>query len=132
MPGVDLATLIRKVTDPADLVNPNVVKAVVDSRGSALFFSRSAIPFVRGADPADWLASTVFYKHIGIYGYRSGVLAEIVGLPPSALETAESLEQLRWLENGYRIQTQITEFESIAIDTPADLLKITNRNGTFL
>jgi len=127
-----LATLIRKVTDSEDLTNPSVVKVVVDNHGSALLFSRSAIPFIRGMEPQKWLSATAFYKHTGIYGYRSSVLDELVALPPSPLELAESLEQLRWLENGYRIQTQITEYDSVAIDTPADLLKITNRNGTFL
>jgi 3-deoxy-manno-octulosonate cytidylyltransferase (CMP-KDO synthetase) len=131
-PAIRLATLIRKITSKDDLVNPNVVKVVVTSHGSALLFSRSAIPFTRGSNPEEWLSATDYYKHIGIYGYKSSVLGEIVALPPSKLEIAESLEQLRWLENGYRIQTQVTEYESIAIDTPADLLKITNRNGTFL
>ena len=126
-----LATLIKKVTAVEELTNPNVVKVVVDNHGSALFFSRSAIPFTRGYDSKDWLSATTYYKHIGIYGYQSAVLGEIVALPPSPLEQAESLEQLRWLGYGYRIQTQVTEYESIAIDAPSDLLKIVNKNGTF-
>ena len=126
-PRTLLATLIRKVTALEELTNPNVVKVVVDNNGSALYFSRSPIPFTRGLDPKDWLFSTTYYKHIGIYGYQTSVLGKIVTLPPSPLELAESLEQLRWLGHGYRIQTQITEYESIAIDTPTDLLKITNR-----
>ena len=130
-PRTLLATLIRKVTALEELTNPNVVKVVVDNHGSALFFSRSAIPFTRGLDPKDWLSATTYYKHIGIYGYKSSVLGEIVALPQSPLEHAESLEQLRWLAHGYRIQTQITEYESIAIDAPSDLLKIINMNGTF-
>ena len=96
-----------------------------------MLFSRSVIPFTRGNDMQTWLSETTYYKHIGIYGYQASVLAKIVALPVSALERAESLEQLRWLEAGYRIQTQITEFESVAIDVPADLLKITNSTGTF-
>jgi 3-deoxy-manno-octulosonate cytidylyltransferase (CMP-KDO synthetase) len=131
-PKVELATLIRKVTAIEELTSPNVVKVVVDKNGTALLFSRSAIPFIRGTEPSGWLAAATFYKHIGIYGYRTRTLGEIVALPPSPLEIAESLEQLRWLENGYRIQTQVTEYESVAIDTPSDLLKITNMNGTFL
>ena len=125
--GTLLATLISKVDTVEELTNPNVVKVVIDNNGSALYFSRSPIPFTRGSDPKDWLFSTTYYKHIGIYGYQTSVLGKIVALPPSPLELAESLEQLRWLGHGYRIQTQITEYESIAIDTPGDLLKITNR-----
>ena len=126
-----LATLIRKITSIEELANPNVVKVVVDHHGTALFFSRATIPFTRGLEPDDWLSATTYYKHIGIYGYQSAILQEIVGLPPSPLEIAESLEQLRWLGHGYRIQTHVTEYESIAIDTPSDLLKIINTNGTF-
>ncbi len=129
---VRLATLIKKITLPEDLTNPNVVKAVVDHQGAALLFSRSAIPFTRGIEQNEWLSVNTYYKHIGIYGYHSRTLGEIVKLPPCRMELAESLEQLRWLWYGYRINTQITEYEGIAIDTPDDLLKITNRNGTFL
>ena len=125
--GTQLATLIRKITMVEELTNPNVVKVVIDNKDTALFFSRSPIPYTRGSDPKEWLSATTYYKHIGIYGYQPSVLGKIVALPPSTLELAESLEQLRWLEHGYRIQTQITEYESIAIDTPTDLLKITNR-----
>lgn len=123
-----LSTLIKKITSPEELANPNVVKVAVDLTGSALFFSRSAIPFIRGRDQKDWISAATCYKHIGIYGYRTSILKQLVALPVTPLETAESLEQLRWLEHGYRIQTKITEFESVSIDTPADLLKITNRD----
>ncbi len=126
-----LATLIKKISSVEELINHNVVKVVVDNQGCAMLFSRSVIPFTRGNDMQTWLSETTYYKHIGIYGYQASVLAKIVALPVSALERAESLEQLRWLEAGYRIQTQITEFESVAIDVPADLLKITNSTGTF-
>ncbi len=129
--GTCLATLIRKITSVEELSSPNVVKAVTDLDGSALFFSRSPIPFARGFKPEDWLSATTYYRHVGIYGYRSTVLEEIVDLPPSPLELAESLEQMRWLEHGYKIQTQVTEYESFAVDVPSDLLKITNRNGTL-
>jgi 3-deoxy-manno-octulosonate cytidylyltransferase (CMP-KDO synthetase) len=127
-PEIQLATLIKRISDQADLANPNVVKVVVDKNGSALFFSRSPIPFKRGMNQDAWLSATTYYKHIGIYGYQSSVLKKIVDMKETPLEAAESLEQLRWIENGFRIQTYVTEFESIAIDAPADLLKITNRS----
>jgi 3-deoxy-manno-octulosonate cytidylyltransferase (CMP-KDO synthetase) len=130
-PGTELATLIRKIGTVEELTSPNVVKAVVDKNGFALYFSRSAIPFTRGSEISEWPGITTCYKHIGLYGYRTGVLQSIVALPASPLECAESLEQLRWLEHGFRIKTEITEYESFAIDTPEDLLKITNRMGTF-
>ena len=128
---IQLATLIKKIESHNELTSFNVVKAVIDKQGFALLFSRSIIPFIRGKDQKDWLQAATFYKHIGIYGYQTQVLEKIVALPVSELECAESLEQLRWLDYGYKIKTQITEFESIAIDSPADLLKITNTNGTF-
>ncbi len=131
-PLTQLATLIKKIVSQDELDSPNVVKVVTDVEGNALYFSRSVIPFIRGKNAREWLAEATFYKHIGIYGYKTTVLEEIVALPVSDLERAESLEQLRWLVNGYRVKTQVTVFESIAIDTPADLLKITNTNGTFL
>jgi 3-deoxy-manno-octulosonate cytidylyltransferase (CMP-KDO synthetase) len=130
-PGTLLATLIKKISDPEELSSPNVVKVVVDNQGHALLFSRAAIPFFRGKELKEWLSAATYYKHIGIYGYSSSVLKKIVELPVSVLEQTESLEQLRWLDNGFRIQTQITEYEGVAIDTPADLLKITNITGTF-
>ena len=86
-----------------------------------MYFSRSVIPFIRGAESADWLARYPFLKHIGIYAYRVSVLAEITNLPQSSLELAESLEQLRWLQNGYKIKVGLTDIETIGIDTPADL-----------
>ena len=119
-----IATLVKKITDEADLDDPNVVKVVVGESGQALYFSRAAIPYCRGAEKSAWLAGREYYKHVGIYGYRSGILDQIVSLPPAFPEEAESLEQLRWLCHGFQIQTRVTEFESISIDTPADLLKI--------
>ena len=130
-PDTGIATLVKKITDQDELLSPNVVKVVTDIFGNALLFSRSAIPFLRGRDQKEWISSATFLKHIGIYGYRTEVLKRLVALPPSRLELNESLEQLRWLEHGYRIKTQLTEYESVAIDTPADLSKITNTFGTF-
>jgi len=103
-----------------------VVKVVFDRNHKALYFSRHPIPYLRGTEPADWLNQAEYYKHIGIYGYRKEILKSITRLPVSPLEKAESLEQLRWLENGYSIHVKETDYESIAVDTPHDLLKITN------
>ncbi len=125
--NAEIATLIRRISDNAVLIDPNVVKVVVGVNGNALYFSRSAIPFTQGETQQDWLSKTTYYQHIGIYGYSNQALAQIVALTPAALETAESLEQLRWLENGFTISTKLTDYESIGVDTPSDLLKITNR-----
>lgn len=122
----EIATLIKPIQDLEDLNNPNVVKVAKQSSGQALYFSRYAIPYYRGKKVDNLLANIDYFKHIGIYAYRSAVLSKISELPKSKLEEAESLEQLRWLENGFVIQTRTTEFESIAVDTPADLLKLTN------
>ncbi|MEI8007347.1 MAG: 3-deoxy-manno-octulosonate cytidylyltransferase [Bacteroidota bacterium] len=122
-----IASLMKKITSAEELHNPNVVKVLAGIHGNALYFSRASVPFVRGAVTAEWLGHHDFFKHIGIYGYRPDVLEEIVKLPPSPLETAESLEQLRWLENGFDIILEETGYESVAIDSPADLLKLTNR-----
>lgn len=101
--------------------NPNSPKIVVDNRGYAMYFSRSIIPFVRGVERQEWLKKYPFLKHLGIYAYRTEVLKAITRLPQSSLELAESLEQLRWLENGYRIKVGITNVETMGIDTPEDL-----------
>jgi 3-deoxy-manno-octulosonate cytidylyltransferase (CMP-KDO synthetase) len=121
-----IGTLVKRITKHDDLTNPNVVKVVFNKNNQALYFSRHTIPYSRRNETADWMKETNYYKHIGIYGYRTDVLKKITGLPVSQLEQAESLEQLRWLENGYTIHVRETDYESIAIDTPADLLKITN------
>lgn len=123
--SVDIATLVKPFT-PSDgieaLQNPNSPKVVVNNKMEALYFSRSVIPYIRGKELGDeWLAAHTFYKHIGLYAYRASVLAEITRLPQSSLELAESLEQLRWLENGYKIKVGVTQVETIGIDTPADL-----------
>lgn len=124
--GTDIATLVKPFTANdsfAAIENANSPKVVIDKKMNALYFSRSIIPYYRNADRADWLSQHVYYKHIGLYAYRAEVLKEITSLPQSSLELAESLEQLRWLENGYTIRVGVTEIETIGIDTPEDLLK---------
>lgn len=124
--NTQIATLVKPFTkeDGVDaLRNPNSPKVVVDNNMRALYFSRSVIPYFRGKDEADWLDSHLFYKHIGLYAYKSEVLKEITSLPQSSLEIAESLEQLRWLQNGYCIKVGISDIETIGIDTPEDLKK---------
>ena len=104
-----------------DPMDPNAVKVVVDKRGFALYFSRSIIPFIRGKAHEEWFDEYPFLKHLGIYAYRREVLAEVTKLPQSSLEKAESLEQLRWLQSGYRIRVGLTDVETVGIDTPEDL-----------
>uniref|UniRef100_UPI0040578C6A 3-deoxy-manno-octulosonate cytidylyltransferase n=1 Tax=Alistipes sp. TaxID=1872444 RepID=UPI0040578C6A len=119
-----IATLVKPFSETdglAALQNPNSPKVVLDQEQRALYFSRSVIPYLRGVEPEEWLKRHTFYKHIGIYAFRAEVLREVTSLPQSPLELAESLEQLRWLENGYRIGVGITAFETIGIDTPEDL-----------
>ena len=120
----DIATLARAF-DPKQgfeaLFDPNLVKVTFADNARALYFSRSIIPYVRGVDWKEWLEKTQFYTHVGIYAYRTKALAEITQLERSSLEIAESLEQLRWLQNGYNISVGVTEHESVGIDTPEDL-----------
>ncbi len=113
---VEIASLVKKIEKEQSAQNPNTVKAVMNSKGNALFFSRSPIPYRRNPE-----AEIIYYKHIGIYGYRAETLLEITKLPQGKLEKAENLEQLRWLENGYNIRLQETTLETISIDTPDDL-----------
>lgn len=123
-PTTGIATLIRpfgRDDSYETLANPNRPKVVVDNRGNALYFSRSVIPYVRGAELDTWSADNTFYSHIGLYAYKAAVLAELVRLPQSPLELAESLEQLRWLSNGYAIRTAISTSPTIGIDTPEDM-----------
>lgn len=122
--NASLATLVKKITSQTELFNKNTPKVTFNKNMEALYFSRNTIPFIRSSDEKDWLKEHTFYKHIGIYGYRAAILSEITKLEISSLEKAESLEQLRWLENGYRIKVAITDKESQAIDTPEDLLKL--------
>ena len=119
-----IATLVKRVHTEGVIHNPNIVKAVFSSEGKALYFSRSPIPYLRTTPTDEWLSKGEFYKHIGLYAYKSSVLKEIALLPPSRLEQLESLEQLRWLENGYAIGIAETDLETIGIDTPEDLLKV--------
>lgn len=124
--STQIATLVRRFDASAGidaLANPNTPKVVCDNRGFAMYFSRSVIPYIRGAEPAEWPALTQYLTHVGIYAYRADVLAEIVKLPQSPLELAESLEQLRWLQGGYKIRTAVTDAPTVGIDTPEDLLK---------
>ncbi|MBC5992393.1 3-deoxy-manno-octulosonate cytidylyltransferase [Pontibacter cellulosilyticus] len=125
-PQTQLATLIKKITSPEELFNVNSPKVVINKAGEALYFSRQPIPYCRNVPNDIWHRQHTYYKHIGIYGYRTDILEQITQLPPSGLELAESLEQLRWLENGFKIATAITEFETIGIDTPEDLLRVTS------
>lgn len=119
--GTDIATLVKPFTADEDIFNANSPKVVLSKDGFALYFSRSVIPYLRGVESSKWQVNHVYYKHIGLYAYRSRVLREITSLPAGVLETVESLEQLRWLENGYRIKTDVTELPSFGIDTPEDL-----------
>lgn len=125
---VMISTLISKITQHDDLSNINVPKVVIDKSGFALYFSRSPIPFNReNKEYNNWLLTAPYYKHIGMYGYRTEVLLKLAKMPEGILEKSEGLEQLRWLENGFRIKTAITDIETIAIDTPEDLLKTNNK-----
>lgn len=120
-PETEIATLIKPITNATEVTNINRPKVVINKNDEALYFSRSPIPFVRDSAVDEWLGRTRFFSHIGMYAYRFDVLLELTKLPVGILEKAESLEQLRWLENGYRIKTAQTSFENIGIDTPEDL-----------
>lgn len=122
----DIATLVKPFAESdglAALENPDSPKVVLDNEGCAICFSRSVIPYLRGVDRGEWLARHTFYKHIGIYAFRTDILRQVTALPQSMLEKAESLEQLRWLENGYRIRVGISDVETVGIDTPEDLVR---------
>ena len=127
-PQTQIATLGKRFESMEAAENPNSPKIVCDTKGFALYFSRSVIPFVRGTERSEWLGHFPFLKHLGIYAYRREVLRNITKLPQSPLEIAESLEQLRWLQNGYRIRVGETDVETVGIDTPEDL----QRAETFL
>jgi 3-deoxy-manno-octulosonate cytidylyltransferase (CMP-KDO synthetase) len=120
---VGIATLVRKVEPGEDIANPNHPKVILDLSGNAMYFSRAVIPYIRDAELSKWTLSHPYFKHIGLYAYRTEILNRITLLPRSSLEKAESLEQNRWLENRYGIRTAITEWESLCIDTPEDLEK---------
>jgi len=122
--NTQIATLVKEIRSAEELFDPNRPKVVVNKRQEAVYFSRTAIPYVRGKEPGNWPASHVFYMHIGLYGFRRDILKEITILPQSSLELAESLEQLRWIENGYHIAVRTTTYESYGVDTPEDLKKL--------
>ena len=123
-PKTEIATLVKPFAADEDIFNPNWPKVVVSAAGEALYFSRSVIPCLRGIDPADWQARHKYLKHIGLYAYRCEVLRRITELDPGTLEQCESLEQLRWLENGYRVRVAETATETVSIDTPEDLKQV--------
>ncbi|WP_372776241.1 3-deoxy-manno-octulosonate cytidylyltransferase [Mangrovibacterium sp.] len=120
-PNTEIATLVKRIESEEVLFNPNRPKVVFNQANYAQLFSRSTIPYIRGKAEKEWLSAHPFYVHLGMYAYRADILPQLTKLEPSSLELAESLEQLRWLENGYRIKISVTEFESIGIDTPEDL-----------
>jgi len=119
--SVEMATLIRKAEPGEDIINPNHPKVIPDIHGNAIYFSRAVIPYIRDAEIGEWTKLHTYYKHIGLYAYKVTALEKITLLPCSPLEKAESLEQNRWLENGFKIKTAVTRWESVCIDTPADL-----------
>ncbi|MBS1934691.1 MAG: 3-deoxy-manno-octulosonate cytidylyltransferase [Bacteroidetes bacterium] len=120
----ELATLMIPVNDPAYLSDTGEVKIVLNDKMEALYFSRAAIPFLKGIDPKDWYKHHNYFRHVGMYAYRSDVLKKITQLPVSILERAESLEQLRWLENGFKIKCAVTHHESHCIDIPEDVDRV--------
>jgi 3-deoxy-manno-octulosonate cytidylyltransferase (CMP-KDO synthetase) len=120
---VFIATIVKRITDTESLTNPNVVKAVISQNNNALYFSRASVPYVRNEPVGEWLGKGLFYKHIGMYAYRVDVLEKLTKLEVSPLEKAESLEQLRWLDNGFTIKTVETTLEALGVDTPEDLKK---------
>ena len=121
--NVEIATLVRRTEPGEDIFNPSQPKVILNSEGDAIYFSRAAIPFIREVEKSDWSLKHVYYKHIGLYAYRTKTLNKITKLAQSSLEITESLEQNRWIENGFRIRTAITLWENIGIDTPEDLEK---------
>lgn len=120
-PTTQIATLGKPFEGMEAVQNPNSPKIVVDNMGFAMYFSRSVIPYVRGKEKSSWLTHYPFLKHLGIYAYRKDVLRQVTQLPQSSLEIAESLEQLRWLQNGFKIKVGTTDVETVGIDTPQDL-----------
>jgi 3-deoxy-manno-octulosonate cytidylyltransferase (CMP-KDO synthetase) len=125
IPAVQLATLVKKISSTEELFNTNIPKVLLNKNKEAIYFSRQTIPHLRGKKEEEWLKNYTYYKHIGIYAYQSGILGKITALPPSSLELAEGLEQLRWIENGYKIKVEFTDYESVAVDVPDDLKKLT-------
>ncbi len=125
-PGTEIATLAKPVDDLSEIFDENKPKVVFDRNHLALYFSRSPVPFVRGCPKEEWVRSYRFFRHIGIYAYRMDILRKITRLEASALEKAESLEQLRWLDHGFHIRVSETSYGPVGIDTPEDLEKAGN------
>lgn len=120
--SVEIATLVKRIGSKTELYNVNTPKVIVSNEWNALYFSRTPVPYARDVEMTDeYIREAVFYKHIGLYGYRTGCLEKICALPQSYLEKSEKLEQLRWLENGFKIRVAVTEFQTHAVDTPEDL-----------
>lgn len=122
-PNTEIATLVKKIDNYDDVFNINKPKVIFTKDNYAIYFSRNPIPFIRNIDKSIWHKKHTFYKHIGMYAYNKNILNEITNLQQSSLEIAESLEQNRWIENGYKIKIAFTNIESIGIDTPEDLKK---------
>lgn len=129
-PETQIATLVKKITSNEALFNPNNPKVVLTGNFDAIYFSRSVIPYVMNFDQDNWLKKFTFYEHLGLYGYNKKILYKLTSLESSSLEIAESLEQNRWIENGYKIKVALTEHENISIDTIEDLEAILKK-GNF-
>jgi 3-deoxy-manno-octulosonate cytidylyltransferase (CMP-KDO synthetase) len=125
--SAEIATLKKEITEESILFSPNAVKVVCTPQGKALYFSRQPLPYLRGCEPSLWLTHTKYYKHIGIYAFRRTTLEQVVTLKQTPLELCESLEQLRWLENGFSIEVRETKVENASVDTPEDLQKLINK-----
>ncbi len=123
-PGTEIATLIQQIKQTEVLVNPAEAKVALDIHGNAIFFSRLPIPMIFKSEQSEWINKFKYYCHVGIYAYRTDILEKLSKLPEGVLEQAESLEQLRWLEHGYKIKTEVTDHATVGIDTPDDLKKI--------
>ena len=123
-PSVEIATLVKPAKTSDEVFSENTAKVIVNNLSQAVYFSRSPIPFYRGKDRQEWVTNHQYYRHIGVYAYRTDILQKITLLPQSSLELAEKLEQNRWIENGYTIKVCVTDFEGLAVDTPEDLEKI--------
>jgi len=127
---IELATLVKKIEDDVTLFNPNTPKVVFDHNHDAIYFTRQTVPYLRGIEKSKWLNNYDYFKHIGIYAYRVDVLKKITKLPMALLERVESLEQLRWLTNGFKIKIAETPYDSFGIDVPADLEEALRRVTT--
>ena len=125
--NVEIATLVKKIDSNDELFDTNKPKVVLDKFNNAIYFSRSPIPHLRNVEKDEWIKNHIYFKHIGLYAYKADVLRKITKLLPSKLEIAESLEQLRWIENGFKITVAITDYESFSIDTPEDLQKLSKK-----